>query len=97
MLCSLSRFNFLLDSFWNHLYMLRYSPYVPIYKCFSIVSVPSKNFRNIYQNFRKYCPSAFCLEKEEMEFVKTLLDNTNQMLLKPDGIQDWDRKGSPDY
>ena len=32
-----------------------------------------------------------------MEFVKTLLNNTNQMLLKPDGIQDRNRQGPPDY
>ena len=31
-----------------------------------------------------------------MEFVKTLLDNTNQMLLKPDGIQDRNLQGPPD-
>ena len=31
-----------------------------------------------------------------MEFVKTLLDNTNQMLLKPDGIQDRNRQSPTD-
>ena len=94
MLCPVSRFDFLLDSIWNHFYMFGYSSHVSIYKCFPTVSAftnfPSKN-----HEFRKYCPSAFCLEKEEMEFVKTLLDNTNQMLLKPDGIQDWDHQGPP--
>ena len=61
-------------------------------KCHFLKKIPK-----LHENFRKYCPSAFCLEKEEMEFVKTLLDNTNQMLLKPDGIQDRNRQGPPDY